>query len=199
MFLRTTGCLWPLSECDKSTVSIRNTLFCHFPVTMVTDCEMCFSMYVLVLTRNVCQWSTFFLIFASATLFKGTMSCLSGQFVNIFTVRYIGGGLFYIPSQPSRVEAMRWMLSLSLSPPPLLSPPISLFVTFYKQYSKKQRLWCITVLKTEHSSWTGQRISAEIPIMIILHSIPQWNSMRNKSPIFYWCTPHIYAESEWLC
>lgn len=26
----------------RSTVSIRNTLFCHFPVTMVTDCEMCF-------------------------------------------------------------------------------------------------------------------------------------------------------------
>lgn len=62
---------WTPSESDKKHCTIRNTLFCHFPVTMVTDCEMCVSMYVLVPTRTVCQWSIFYFICAT-TWFKET-------------------------------------------------------------------------------------------------------------------------------
>jgi len=46
----------------------------------------------------------------------------------------------------------------------------------------------MTILETELNK---QRISAVIPIDYFTQYPTQWNSTRNESPIFYWCTRHI--------
>lgn len=115
----------------RSTVSIRNTLFCHFPVTMVTHCEMCFSMYVLVPTRTVCQWSIFFLFFLPHDL-KRQWSALAAN-LWIFSqqdklgVDWLLSRFTVIETRSHEEDALSFSLPLSLS------------VTFYKQYSKKHR------------------------------------------------------------
>lgn len=178
----------------RCTVSIRNTLFCHFPVTMVTDFEMCFSMYVLVPTRTVCQWSNIFFFIPATTWFKETTGCFSVQFVNIFTAKINWGWTdFYLPSQPLRVEAMRWILSLSLS----LSPYLSLSINSTSRNTDIQTsIYCSFGNQTQHLIL--HKISAEIS-KIISHCIPPWNSMHNEIPIFYWFTQQTFTLSQSDC